>query len=77
VLARDFKVVAVDQRGIGLSDKPADGYDASALVRELVALMDAVGHPRFARVGWDTGVPMGYAVSRGRVGSCHAARPTA
>jgi pimeloyl-ACP methyl ester carboxylesterase len=26
-LARDFQVVAVDQRGIGLSDKPEDGYD--------------------------------------------------
>jgi pimeloyl-ACP methyl ester carboxylesterase len=29
-LARDFQVVAVDQRGIGLSDKPADGYDTPA-----------------------------------------------
>jgi pimeloyl-ACP methyl ester carboxylesterase len=27
-LARDFEVIAVDQRGIGLSDKPQDGYDA-------------------------------------------------
>jgi hypothetical protein len=26
-LARDFEVIAVDQRGIGLSDKPEDGYD--------------------------------------------------
>src|ERR1700704_4744290 len=30
-LARDFAVVAVDQRGIGLSDKPADGYDAATI----------------------------------------------
>ena len=27
-LARDFQVVAVDQRGRGLSDKPHSGYDA-------------------------------------------------
>jgi pimeloyl-ACP methyl ester carboxylesterase len=26
-LARDFQVVAVDQRGVGLSDKPEDGYE--------------------------------------------------
>ena len=26
-LSMDFQVIAVDQRGIGLSDKPQDGYD--------------------------------------------------
>ena len=30
-LARDFSVVAVDQRGIGLSDIPHDGYDTGTL----------------------------------------------
>src|ERR671911_688986 len=30
-LARDFQVIAVDQRGIGLTDKPQDGYDAGTL----------------------------------------------
>src|SRR5690242_9842 len=30
-LARDFSVVAVDQRGIGLSDKPDEGYDTGSL----------------------------------------------
>src|SRR5262245_64707161 len=29
-LARDFEVIAVDQRGIGLSDKPESGYAAGA-----------------------------------------------
>src|ERR1700741_1731899 len=47
-LARDFSVVAVDQRGIGLSDKPQDGYDTGTIARDLVALMDALGHQRFA-----------------------------
>ena len=37
-LARDFSVVAVDQRGIGLSDKPQDGYDTATLANDLVAL---------------------------------------
>ena len=50
-LARDFEVVAVDQRGIGLSDKPEDGYDTGTLAGDLVALMDALGHQRFAVVG--------------------------
>src|SRR5918994_1310803 len=30
-LARDFEVIAVDQRGIGLTDKPRDGYDTGTL----------------------------------------------
>jgi pimeloyl-ACP methyl ester carboxylesterase len=41
-LARDFEVVAVDQRGIGLSDKPQGGYDTGTLAGDLVALMAAL-----------------------------------
>jgi pimeloyl-ACP methyl ester carboxylesterase len=62
-LARDFQVVAVDQRGIGLSDKPADGYDAGTLANDLVALMEVLGHQRFALVGVDTGMNIAYALA--------------
>jgi pimeloyl-ACP methyl ester carboxylesterase len=62
-LARDFTVVAVDQRGIGLSDKPEDGYDTATLADDLVALMDALGHRRFAVAGVDTGMLIAYAVA--------------
>jgi pimeloyl-ACP methyl ester carboxylesterase len=53
-LARDFTVIAVDQRGMGLSDKPQDGYDAGTLAGDLVAPMDALGHQRFAVAGHGT-----------------------
>ena len=62
-LARDFQVIAPDQRGIGLTDKPENGYDSGALANDLVALMDALGHQRFAVVGTDTGLPIGYALA--------------
>jgi pimeloyl-ACP methyl ester carboxylesterase len=62
-LARDFQVIAVDQRGIGLSDKPEGGYDTGTLAGDLVALMDALGHQRFAMVGHDTGMWIGYALA--------------
>ena len=62
-LARDFSVVAVDQRGIGLSDKPTSGYDTATLASDLVALMDALGHPRFALYGTDVGMPIAYALA--------------
>jgi len=62
-LAQDFEVIAVDQRGIGLSDKPADGYDTGTLANDLVALMDELGHQRFAVYGTDTGMPIAYALA--------------
>jgi pimeloyl-ACP methyl ester carboxylesterase len=62
-LARDFFVVAVDQRGIGLSGKPDGGYDTATLASDLVALMEALGHRRFALYGTDVGMPIAYALA--------------
>jgi len=62
-LARGFTVVVPDQRGTGLSGKPADGYDTATLAGDLVALMDALGHRRFAVAGHDTGMWIGYALA--------------
>ena len=62
-LAQNFEVIAVDQRGIGLSDKPESGYDAGAQANDMVALMEALGHRRFAMIGFDTGMPIGYALA--------------
>ncbi|MEO7691682.1 MAG: alpha/beta hydrolase [Sphingomonas sp.] len=63
MLAESFTVIAVDQRGIGLSDKPPGGYDTGTLASDLVALMGALGHERFALVGHDTGFAIGYALA--------------
>jgi pimeloyl-ACP methyl ester carboxylesterase len=62
-LAQDFRVIAVDQRGIGLSDKPRDGYDTGTLANDLVKLMEVAGHQRFALYGTDTGMPIAYALA--------------
>ncbi|MFJ1601408.1 alpha/beta fold hydrolase [Streptomyces sp. NPDC088261] len=70
-LARDHQVVAVDPRGVGLSDKPLDGYDTGTLAADMVALMAALGHERFAMVGHDIGMWTGYALAAdhpGRLG---------
>jgi len=63
LLARDFTVIAPDQRGIGLSDKPAKGYDTATLANYFVAVMEALGHSRFALYGTDTGMPIAYALA--------------
>jgi pimeloyl-ACP methyl ester carboxylesterase len=62
-LARDFTVIAVDQRGMGLTEKPEDGYDSGTLADDLVALMDALGYERFSVVGLDTGMVISYALA--------------
>jgi pimeloyl-ACP methyl ester carboxylesterase len=62
-LARDFAVVAVDQRGMGLSDKPPDGYDTATLSCDMVGLMSELGHERFAVYGTDTGMTIAYALA--------------
>jgi pimeloyl-ACP methyl ester carboxylesterase len=62
-LARKYTVIAVDQRGIGLSGKPRDGYDAATLARDLAALMETLGHERYAVMGHDTGFIIGYALA--------------
>jgi pimeloyl-ACP methyl ester carboxylesterase len=56
-------VVVPDQRGCGLSGKPRDGYDTATLATDLVALMEALGHRRFAVFGHDTGMWIGYALA--------------
>ena len=62
-LASEFEVIAVDQRGIGLSDKPEDGYDLGTLAADMVALMDTLGHERFALYGTDVGMPIAHALA--------------
>jgi pimeloyl-ACP methyl ester carboxylesterase len=62
-LAANFEVIAVDQRGIGLSDKPQDGYDTGTQANDMVALMQEFGHDRFAVYGTDTGMPIAYALA--------------
>jgi pimeloyl-ACP methyl ester carboxylesterase len=56
-LARDFRVIAPDQRGFADSDKPeaVEAYKADRIVEDIVALADALGHDRFTLVGHDWG----------------------
>jgi len=62
-LAGRFTVVAVDPRGVNLSDRATGGYDTGSLAADLVALMDALGHSRFAMIGHDVGMWISYALA--------------
>jgi pimeloyl-ACP methyl ester carboxylesterase/predicted glycosyltransferase len=55
-LAREFKVVTIDPRGNGISDRPqsADAYADTEYVADTIAVMDAAGIDRAVLVGMCT-----------------------
>ncbi|UUX50667.1 alpha/beta hydrolase [Nisaea acidiphila] len=64
-LAERFSVVVPDLRGYGASGKPAPSHDHAphskrAMARDLVEVMAALGHERFAVVGHDRGARVGF-----------------
>ncbi|NSZ60018.1 alpha/beta hydrolase (plasmid) [Agrobacterium tumefaciens] len=65
-LSQYFTVIAVDPRGVGLSEKPSEGYDADTLSADMFALMDALGHEKFSMVGHDVGLWIGYVMAADR-----------
>jgi pimeloyl-ACP methyl ester carboxylesterase len=56
-LARDYRVIAPDQRGFGASDRPegVDHYRTDRILEDLIALADSLGLGRFTLVGHDWG----------------------
>jgi haloacetate dehalogenase len=64
-LAADHRVIVPDLRGYGDSQAPAggphgEGYSKREMAAELVELMAALGHERFAVVGHDRGARVAY-----------------
>src|SRR3989442_9802636 len=62
-LAPRFRVVALDQRGHGLSDKPPDGYDFETVVADASAAFERLGIVRPVLVGhsWGGNVALQFA----------------
>jgi len=66
LLARRFRVLALDQRGHGPSDKPDDGYDFQTITGDLQAFIEALSLERPALVGhsWGANVALQFAAER-------------
>ena len=64
-LAEDFSVIAVDQRGHGLSDKPESGYDFASVGRDLLGVIQARGLecPIIVGHSWGADVALEFAVA--------------
>src|SRR5215813_8749028 len=60
-LARDHTVVVPDLRGLGLSSKPAGGFDKKTQAGDVAGVLDALKIERGALVTHDIGNMVGYA----------------
>lgn len=60
-LARDHTVVVPDLRGLGLSSKPATGYDKKTQAGDVAGVLDALKIDRADLVAHDIGNMVGYA----------------
>ncbi len=61
LMARDFKLMAPDLRGLGQSSRPVSGYSKKIAAEDIWALMhDHLGYDQFHLVGHDVGGPVAY-----------------
>jgi pimeloyl-ACP methyl ester carboxylesterase len=55
LLAKNYKVIAVDIRGMGGSDKPQSGYDKKTMARDVYELIHKLGYQQVFMTGHDIG----------------------
>ena len=65
ILAESYFVVAYDQRGHALSEKPADGYDLPTMLADLVGFIEALRIENSVLVGhsWGANLSLAYAAT--------------
>jgi pimeloyl-ACP methyl ester carboxylesterase len=64
-MAADYRIIAVDLEGFGLSRTTAEDYSIEAMATRLLDLFDAIGLDRFHLVGHDFGGLIGARVASG------------
>jgi pimeloyl-ACP methyl ester carboxylesterase len=60
-LAETHTVIAPDLRGIGASERTADGYDKKTMATDMRELVQKLGHKQVVLVGHDIGLMVAYA----------------
>jgi len=58
-LSNDYRIIAIDLKGYGQSDKSDGDYSADRVAEEVVALLDTIGLERFNLVTHDWGTLLG------------------
>lgn len=62
-LATKYKVIAIDYRGMGSSDKPLSGYDKKTVSADIYALMSKLGYKNAYVAGHDIGAQVAFSLA--------------
>ncbi|SDM40147.1 alpha/beta fold hydrolase [Allokutzneria albata] len=62
-LAKSYRVIAVDLRGMGGSAKPASGYDKKTMAADIHELIKKLGHPEVNVAGHDIGAMVAHSLA--------------
>ncbi|MHC8322464.1 alpha/beta fold hydrolase [Pseudomonas sp. GB2N2] len=62
-LAKDHRVVVVDIRGMGSSDKPDAGYEKKNMSKDVYELAKKMGYEKIDVLGHDIGAQVAYAIA--------------
>ncbi|MBB5391505.1 MULTISPECIES: alpha/beta fold hydrolase [unclassified Herbaspirillum] len=62
-LAKDYRVIAPDLRGLGDSSRPASGYDKKTVSNDVWRLLESLGIDSFHLVGHDWGGPTAFSLA--------------
>jgi pimeloyl-ACP methyl ester carboxylesterase len=65
-LAQRFTVVAPDLRGVGLTERTAEGYDKKTIAEDVAALIEHLGDSKVYLVGHDMGGKAAYVLAKTR-----------
>jgi pimeloyl-ACP methyl ester carboxylesterase len=60
-LSKHFTIIAPDLRGVGESDKPANGYDKKTMATDVHELVKSLGYKNINLAGHDIGLMVAYA----------------
>ena len=62
-LTPKYRVLAVDVRGFGNSERPSSGYDCGTIASDLIKVADAAGFEKFRVVGEDWGAAFAWTLA--------------
>jgi pimeloyl-ACP methyl ester carboxylesterase len=60
ILAKKYKVIVVDIRGMGTTDKPANGYDKKTIAEDIYELVKKLGYDKVNMAGHDIGAQVAH-----------------